>query len=302
MLIRGLLDATSLFTPRSMCFAEADASTATATGGSGGVPTATDPEPDIDIDVGTEDNGDEPDDLEEVEFEGRRHKIPKGWKDPLEQGKDYRFKTGKVAEERRAAEADRARYKELNDRLITTLKATEPAQPDEAMLDRTSDKYDPDAYHLAAAKWRRWAQQAYEADQERKRLQSEDNAKADRERGERKSKTETELLRAFPQWKDPAVKAAERAKMEAYARENGVSDDEFGELDTDHRLTKMVYKSMLYDQAVAKALAKRGEPQTETVIAQPVRKTSGGGGGRNSNDPPKDTESYIKWRKKGGKM
>ncbi len=284
-----------VFHPRTMCFAEADAAEA---GAMRSEPVEA-PEIEVEIEEPAA-NENEPDDLEEIEHEGRKHKIPKSWKDNLEQGKDYRFKTGKLSEERRAVEADKARYVAGIQEVEKTLKAIQPPMPDAAMLDRMSEKYDPDTYHLQRARWEKWAGDLHKAQQERQRLEGEEKTKAERERADRKAKSEAEILKAFPQWKDPAVKAADRVKMQTYAQMNGVDADEFGEIDIDHRLAKFVHKAMLYDAAVEKARARKTDEPAVVTKPAPTRKVGGGGG--NSGGIPKTTEDYIKWRRQGGKM
>jgi len=258
--------------------------------------------PELEIEVDETPAGDEPDDLEEIEYEGRKAKIPKAWKDPLEQGKDYRYKTGKLAEEKRAIDADRARYSALIKQAEETLKSNQPAKPDEAMLDRMSDKYDPDAYHLQRARWEGWAQKLYGAEQERKRLEAEGQTKAERERAERKSAAEQALVKEIPKWRDSAARAADRAKTEGYlAKRFGITPEEAGEMDLDHRLKVLAYESMLYREAVAKATARKGdEIQEPEVKAAPIRKVGGGGGP--TGGVPKGTDAYVAWRRKGGKM
>lgn len=262
------------------------------------------PEPELEIVPDIVDEGApeaEEEELDEFEIEGRKLRVPKIVKELAEQGKDYRYKTGLTAAERRAAEAEKTRYSALVKAAEETIKAAQPARPDAAMLDRMSDKYDPDTYHLQRAQWESWAQKAYDAEQERKRIDSEEGTKAERERSERKAATERELVKAFPQWKDPAAKAADRAKLEAYVAAEGVGADEVGEIDVDHRIAKFAYKAMLYDQAVAKArAAKAGTEVQSHVVAAPVKRI--GGGSTGSGGVPKTTEGYIAWRRKGGKM
>jgi len=259
--------------------------------------------PEIEIEVEAPEEGDgssEPDDLEELELEGRKARIPKAWKDLVEQGKDYRYKTGIVANDKRAVDAEKARYTALVKQAEQTIKAHEPTRPDAAMLDRTSDKYDPDTYHLQRAQWEGWAQKSYAAEQERKRLEGEETTKAERLRGEQRTTTEREMLKAFPQWRDASVRAADRAKIEAYVKSEGVDQEELDTLDHDHRIAKFAYKAMLYDAAVAKSRARKDDAPANNVPAAPVRRVGGGGGA--SGGVPKGTDAYIAWRKKGGKM
>ena len=296
MKVRHLFDLDFVqFSPRSWCFAESDAVDVGGGGGGGG---DAEEAPEIEI----EENAPETpaDDLEDYEFEGKKGRIPKEWKDWVEQGKDYRYKTGQLANEKRTVESDKARYAALVKQAEETIKANQPARPDDSMLDRMSEKYDPDRYHLERARWEKWAQSAYQAENERKRLDGEAMTKAEREREARRSTTDQELIKAIPKWKDSAAKAADRVRIENYAKNEGVDPGEFGELDVDHRLTKFVYKAMLFDEAVAKAKANKGDIAPSTTPATPVRRAQGGGGG--VGGPPKTTEGYIAWRRKGGKM
>lgn len=297
-----LLDTTSLsdFTPRNMCFAEPDA--APAGGGSAPAPVA-DEAPEIDIDPPSDDGGDDDIDMDEFEYEpGRKARIPKPVKELAEMGKDYRYKTGLTAAERKEAAAAREKYQDLIKRTEAALKANEPSKPDESMLDRNSDKYDPDAYHLQRARWERWAQESWNASKERERLEAEDAEKNERARADKKSAAEREIVRLIPAWKDAATRAADEVKMkDHFSRHYGIDKDEFESIHYDHRLAAMAYKTMKYDEAVAKAVARREEPQTPGFTPAPVPRRQGGGSGRTSG-PPKDTEGYIKWRKNGGKM
>lgn len=106
-----LFDTTALtdFTPRNLCFADADA------GGAGGeadlpsddeiLASVGEPEPSDDPD-----EGDEPvEEFDEVEVdEGKKIKITKGHKDKVLMERDYRHKTHETAEERRQIAAERA--------------------------------------------------------------------------------------------------------------------------------------------------------------------------------------------------
>lgn len=240
--------------------------------------------------------------LEEYEYEqGKKYKVPKPLKELAEMGKDYRYKTGVVSQDRKAVEAEKTRYTQLVKQAEEVIKASQPPKPDPAMLDRMSEKYDPDTYHLQRANWEGWAQKAYQAEQERVRLESEASTKAELERAERKSTTDRELIKAIPQWRDAAVRASDRVKLDTYLTKTlGVSQEELGELDHDHRLTVGMYKAMLYDAALEKARARKTDELPNPPAAAPVRKVGGGHG--NNGGVPKGTEAYIKWRRAGGKM
>ncbi len=296
-----LFDTTALteFTPRNMCFAESDA--ADAPGGNVPGPVGGD-EPEIAIEPEANDNQEDDPDLEEYEYDaGKRYKVPKPLREQAEMGKDYRFKTGELAKERRAAADERTKYAGMVTQYERNLRASEPGKPDAAMLDRTSDKYDPDTYHLQRANWENWAQKTYGAEQERKRLEAEDNAKSERERGEKRTATERDLIKSFPAWKDPAVRASERVKLETFISARGHSPEEIKDvLDHDATTTEYAYKAMLYDQAVAKARAKTND-NPDPVNVQPMRKASGGGGGGGSSKPPTDVASVKAQIARGGK-
>jgi len=237
----------------------------------------------------------EPDDLEEVEFDGRKAKIPKAWKDPLEQGKDYRFKTGELAKERKTIETARTQYTGLIQRAEAALKANEPQRPDDSMLDPKSAKYDPDGYHLAVSRYNKWAAELFRTTQERKRLAKEDADKAANELTERKAKSQAAAIKAVPKWKDPAVRAADKARIEAYAQATlGVADDELGDLEVDHRLNVAVYKAMLYDEAVAKHRAGKGA--TEEPVTVPQKHVRGGSGSAAKSPSNMTMSEWMKWR------
>lgn len=96
-----------------------------------------------------EDNGDEPpapeDDQEEVEFEGKKYRVPRDLKGALMMRADYTRKTQEVAELRKSAEAEIAQQRELSKEDLRD-------RGQLAMIEDTLEKY-------KNVDWERWAQE-----------------------------------------------------------------------------------------------------------------------------------------------
>lgn len=93
------------FSPRNFCFAEADAA---AVADAGGETALSQDEADAALLVENEDKdtpSPQEDELEEAEFDGKKIRITKGYKEHLLREADYRHKTHELGESRKALEA-----------------------------------------------------------------------------------------------------------------------------------------------------------------------------------------------------
>lgn len=222
----------------------------------------------------------QPNDEEEYEYEGEKYSLPKKLaehvrtkaKEAEENGfreRDYRHKTGEIAEARK-------QYAEALKTVQERLKAYEPPKPDSTMLDPASEKYDRDAYYRARDAHDSWSEKMNAATEARKAEDAKTNDEAAKAKGERINKETQDLLRKVPEWKDASKRAAETTKIGEYAaKELGVSAKEFAEID-DHRLLVALRKAMLHDAGIQKALVPKKEP-TEPAQPLPARRISGGG-------------------------
>lgn len=222
----------------------------------------------------------EEDDGEDYEYEGEKYRLPKKLAQHVKTGtlaeRDYRFKSGELATERRALEADRKAYQESLKTVQERLKAYEPARPDPAMLDPASEKYDRDTYYRQRDAWDAWdvkMKAANEAKAAEDKRTADDSSKAKRDRIAKENEA---LLNKVPEWKDSAKRAAETTKIgEFAAKELGVSPQEFSEID-DHRLLVALRESMMYRASLKAAQVDAKPIQTEPVKPLAVKKLNGG--------------------------
>lgn len=182
---------------------------------------------------------------------------------------DYTRKTMKLAEERKALEAEadrvkteRTQYVERLEAMKAFLDANMGQEPDWDAL-RAED---PAGYAAKYADWQRQqnAKAKVEAEQarvqqkamEEQRAQLETFVTQERER----------LLEAIPEWKDPSAYQQGQRALITYGEGLGFSEQELASL-VDHRTVVVLNKARLYDELMAK-----GKTVKEKAAKAPVLK------------------------------
>ena len=162
---------------------------------------------------------------------------------------DYRRKTMGLAEERKAAQAQREALAEQERQLaarLTELNELYPEQqaPDWAQL---ADD-DPGEYIRQKAKWDAEAQKRERLTAERDKVLGDLQQRQQMATEAFLSEQRDLLLKALPDWRKPEVAAKEKEALEKYATSKaGFSSAELNGL-SDHRALIILRKAMLYDR------------------------------------------------------
>lgn len=184
---------------------------------------------------------------------------------------DYTRKTTKLAEERKAFDAEKSElqrerevYANILDNWESGLEtALKELMPD---MDELRD-YDPAEYIKAKEKLDKYKATLDNIKQEKQRLIGEEEAKR-KEQFEQYVKAESEkLFTQVPEWKDEAVRRAEVQKVANYAKETfGFSDSDINNTYS-HALWVAMRESMKYRQIVEKR--KQLKPEVKKKVADP---------------------------------
>jgi len=248
----------------------------------------------------TEETPAEPE-LVEVDIDGFKVQLPKDKADKLAAERlmqaDYTRKTMAAADERKAAEAEKAKVAAERQNYVTNL-ARMQAQVEGALQEqqKTVDwdsllAADPVEYlrqrHLAETR------QAQLAQIQQARVSTEAQIKAEQEAAFR-THLETQqqaLLAKLPEWRDEAKAKAEQAAIREFLVKEGYEPDSLNNIN-DARAVILARKAMLYDQMVSKASAAAKKVATlPTKVERP--------GGNESAPLDKRTASYQRLAKSG---
>ena len=195
--------------------------------------------------------------------------------DELERGysrqQDYTRKTMKLAEERKALEAEaqavrveRSQYAERLEAMKTFLDQQMGAEPDWEALKAS----DPAEYAVKFADYQRQmtARNRVEAEQRKvhdqqmqdQQVQLQATIQAERER----------LFEALPDWKQPEVAKKEQEALITYGTNIGFTEDELANL-YDHRAVLILNKARLYDEAQARGKTVLKEKPAKAPVLKP---------------------------------
>lgn len=178
---------------------------------------------------------------------------------------DYRRKTQKVAEERKAVEAERSHLKQVMDDLIPRLESA--AQDKWAAVDWVKLANDDPAGYVAQ-------KAAFEADmyrlsvaqQERQRVTEAEKAKQAEAIKARVAEERDKLLQAIPAFRDEKQAKVLSASIKTFLQSEGFTPDEIAGV-MDHRALKLAHKAWLYDQSQkTKAVAQQKAQGVPRVI------------------------------------
>lgn len=236
------------------------------------------------------------DDFEDMEWEGKAFKAPKGLKDGILRQSDYTKKTMELANERKEWAAHQAATQSFTKDVGKIYNMDEQIQQYEQV--------DWHAWHASnpqAAEQARFNLQVLrdQRDQLARSVQSraqEQEAKAEQEYANRISQDLSSLSKPDPAvgW-DGKFTPEVKSKLENVARSLGYSDERLARADaTDVKALHLMALGKEYlkqQRAVAK------QPITE---AQPVPKVDRGRGNVSGDPANMDMERYAQWRKAGG--
>jgi len=183
---------------------------------------------------------------------------------------DYTRKTQRLAEERKAFEAEaqatRAARQQHHDRLtaLENVLSSVVQEPDWDTLRREDPASFPDTF----AAWQIHKQKLDGLRQEREQLEQKMRADADTQFKEYVKAEKAKLLEAIPDWKDSEKAKQDRAAIRDYANSIGFSDDDLSNV-ADHRALVVLRKAMLFDAAEKAKVeaAKKAEKRIEKVKA-----------------------------------
>jgi hypothetical protein len=239
--------------------------------------------------------------LDEIEYDGEKFKVPRKLKDGFLMQSDYTRKTQEVAEQRKAVEAEKAAVAErakaseehtrdmgrmlvLSDQLAEfdkidwqKLGQDDPFKADELFRQRTLLKEQRDglARQIQTNEWKRTqeTQQSF---------------------AKRYEETNQTLAKDIKGWNQELAN-----KLRDFAVANGASDDDIKMLAVNAPLVKLLHKAFQGDQLISKqqTAAQSAEPK---IAPKPLTTVSGSGAKPAVNLADADMESYVAERKKQG--
>lgn len=167
---------------------------------------------------------------------------------------DYTRKTQKLADERKAFEAEaqavaaeRQRYAAQLAQLDELLTDTVSAEPDWDTLKQE----DPAVFAATYAAWDQQQKQLGKVRAERARAEQQVQADYVAQMQNHLRAEATKLVEAIPEWKDPEKAKADRSKLVSYAETMGYTPDELAQV-TDHRVIRILRDAALYRDSLAK--------------------------------------------------
>jgi hypothetical protein len=179
---------------------------------------------------------------------------------------DYRQKTSKLAEERKALEAERAHYAGQLNQIVPALQSQ--LQDKFANVDWLSlSKTDPAKYVEMRAEFDQYATRLQIAQAEQQRIESQTKAQRDAEFKQRLADEQTKLSEKLPDFGHPEKGKALRADMKSHLKDIGYSDEEIAGL-ADHRAAIIAYESLQY----RKAQKAKGEAAKQGKVVPQVQK------------------------------
>lgn len=236
----------------------------------------------------------EEDDTEEIDYEGKKLKVPKEIKDAILRHADYTRKTQEVAEERRQVEAMRAQAKEnaaLQQEVL--VEVAKVVSIDQRLAQYSNIDwnrfYDEDPVGASKADRESRELQAHKAHILNEITQKEQAQNLKREQATAKAYQENMavLERDIKGW-SPKL----QQELKAYALETGLTQEEVASIQSAAQV-KALHRAYLYDQLVKKQAAQKSKPASQ---AAPVTRISAQKAGTNK-DPDKMTSAeWLKWR------
>lgn len=189
---------------------------------------------------------------------------------------DYRIKTSQVAEQARAAQAEREQAKALQSQYAEALnvysqqlQTMQPQPPDPALIDS-----DPVGYLRQQQAYQNWTQQMQRVQYEQAQMTAYQRQEQEAQAHQRLAQESELLVKAIPEWTDSTKAKSGKAELTKYLKDAfGFSDENLAQV-VDHRALVMARKAMLYDQLQSKQ-ASAAEKVAKLPPKAPQRPGSG---------------------------
>lgn len=160
---------------------------------------------------------------------------------------DYRQKTSKLAEERKALEAERAHNAELLKNVLPALQIQ--LQDKFANVNWMElSKTDPAKYVEMQAEYNQYATRLQIAQAEQQRIEAQTKAQREAEQKEFLLREQAKLAEKIPDFAHPEKGKALRADLKSFLMKEGYSSEEVSGL-ADSRAASIAYKAMQFDKA-----------------------------------------------------
>lgn len=234
----------------------------------------------------------EADDVEEVEYEGKRYRVPKELKEALLRHADYTRKTQEVAETRKSIEAERQKIAQQAQLHEATLQHRaevlsidqQIAQYNGVNWNELSDS-DPALAQKLYFQYQGLQTKRNEALQQMTLAQQQVLQSQQQEAAKRLQEGREALAREITGW------AEKEDDVVRYAMANGYSLDDVKIAVADKRMAKTIWKAFMFDQ-----MQKSAQAKPKAAPAQPVT-TVKAKSAPAAKDPDKmSPDEWLKWR------
>lgn len=223
----------------------------------------------------------EVDDKVTIEIDGKaleltKEQIAEAYKNGLRQD-DYSRKTMAVAEERKAAEAEKEKARQERtdyaDKLTTYAIQLQGALEEAKNIDWDNLLAENPLEYLKQKDLLEKRQAAlYQADLEHKQIQELNKVESAEAKESYLKAQQQELIAKLPAWKDETKAKAEKAEIKDYLHGQGYSDQDISLIE-DHRSVLIVRNAMLFDK-----LLKQAPSATKRVASVPAKVERPGAG------------------------
>lgn len=174
---------------------------------------------------------------------------------------DYRQKTSKLAEDRRALEAERTQNAELLKNVIPALQIQLQDKFANVNWQELANS-DPAKYVALKAEFDQYATRLHIAQTEQQRIEAQTKAQRDADLKERVQQERAKLIEKLPAFGDPEKGKALASEIKSFLKGQGYTDEEIGGA-YDHRALTIAHDAMQYRKA-QKAKAEAAK-QAKTV-------------------------------------
>jgi len=206
--------------------------------------------------------------FEDIDWNGKKYKIPKELKPGLMMQSDYTKKTQALSEQRKAyeentskVEAERNYYANQLNHFVKSLGAQIQQMPTEEQILEMS-RADPIAAMRLKTERDIKVAQIQQAEQQAYKIHQQQQADHNQKLTHHIEAERTTLMDKVPEWKDEARLNADMSSIAEYARSVGYGDSELGEL-YDHRAYLILRDAARYRQLTSKAQAQGQQKPAE---------------------------------------
>ncbi len=235
----------------------------------------------------------EPEELFEVEANGKKYQLPKELRDQFLMQQDYTRKTQEVAEQRKALEAERQQAQQMSEGEFKA--RAQIVQIDEALTEFRQIDWDTWMSRDQPAAQRAWMQYQRLQDErgnaltQYQQIQQERTLQEQRETAERLQKGLSELQAKIPDWSPN--KAA--ALLDFGEKQLGFSRQELNAIDDPRMIIALNLAAQALDKQAASRTAAKAQVQSSV---KPAARVSGGRTPSNRVDDRVSTDAWMKAR------